>query len=55
MARHQSPDEPGHVVLLGDSIFDNGVYVPGGPDVVTQLRAELPPGGPRPCSRSTAT
>jgi hypothetical protein len=44
MARHQSPDQPGHVVLLGDSIFDNGVYVPGGPDVVTQLRAELPAG-----------
>ena len=35
---------PGHVVLLGDSIFDNGVYVPGGPDVVQQLRSELPSG-----------
>ncbi len=34
--------EPGHVVLLGDSIFDNGAYVSGGPDVVTQLRQELP-------------
>ena len=32
-----------HVVLLGDSIFDNGAYVAGGPDVVTQLRALLPP------------
>ena len=32
-----------HVVLLGDSIFDNGAYVAGGPDVVTQLRARLPP------------
>jgi hypothetical protein len=31
-----------HVVLLGDSIFDNGAYVAGGPDVVTQLRARLP-------------
>ncbi|HEX9954329.1 MAG TPA: SGNH/GDSL hydrolase family protein [Allosphingosinicella sp.] len=31
-----------HAVLLGDSIFDNGVYVPGGPDVVKQLRARLP-------------
>jgi hypothetical protein len=31
-----------HAVLLGDSIFDNGVYVPGGPDVVDQLRAKLP-------------
>jgi lysophospholipase L1-like esterase len=34
---------PGHVVLLGDSIFDNAVYVPGGPDVVRQLRQALPP------------
>ena len=32
----------GHVVLLGDSIFDNAAYVGGGPDVVTQLRAALP-------------
>jgi lysophospholipase L1-like esterase len=31
-----------HVVLLGDSIFDNGAYVPGEPDVVAQLRAVLP-------------
>jgi hypothetical protein len=33
-----------HIVLLGDSIFDNRVYVPGGPDVVTQLREQLPQG-----------
>jgi hypothetical protein len=33
----------GHVVLLGDSIFDNGAYVRGAPDVVRQLRALLPP------------
>ena len=33
-----------HVVLLGDSIFDNAAYVGGGPDVVTQLRAALPAG-----------
>jgi hypothetical protein len=32
----------GHVVLLGDSIFDNGAYVGGGPDVISQLRQELP-------------
>jgi len=32
----------GHVVLLGDSIFDNGAYVEGGPDVISQLRDELP-------------
>lgn len=31
-----------HVVLLGDSIFDNGAYVQGGPDVVRQLRRLLP-------------
>jgi hypothetical protein len=33
-----------HVVLLGDSIFDNGAYTEGGPDVVTQLRELLPAG-----------
>jgi hypothetical protein len=33
-----------HVVLLGDSIFDNGAYVAGGPDVIAQLRPLLPPG-----------
>jgi lysophospholipase L1-like esterase len=34
----------GHVVLLGDSIFDNGSYVPGQPDVVRQVRTRLPEG-----------
>ena len=33
-----------HVVLLGDSILDNGAYTGGGPDVVTQLRGILPSG-----------
>jgi hypothetical protein len=33
-----------HVVLLGDSIFDNAAYTGGGPDVVTQLRRILPRG-----------
>ena len=33
----------GHVVLLGDSIFDNAAYVGRGPDVVAQLRGVLPP------------
>ena len=33
-----------HVVLLGDSILDNGAYTKGGPDVVAQLRAALPAG-----------
>ncbi len=32
-----------HVVLLGDSVFDNATYVrKGEPDVVTQLRGKLP-------------
>ena len=32
-----------HVVLLGDSIFDNGAYVERGqPDVIQQVRAKLP-------------
>jgi hypothetical protein len=31
-----------HVVLLGDSIFDNAAYVGAGPDVIQQLRALLP-------------
>jgi lysophospholipase L1-like esterase len=34
----------GHVVLLGDSIFDNAAYVRGAPDVVRQLRERLPQG-----------
>jgi hypothetical protein len=34
-----------HVVLLGDSIFDNKAYVQRGqPDVVAQVRAKLPQG-----------
>jgi lysophospholipase L1-like esterase len=34
----------GHVVLLGDSVFDNSAYVGGGPEVVAQLRERLPNG-----------
>lgn len=34
----------GHVVLLGDSIFDNAAYVGGGPDVIRQLREAVPQG-----------
>ncbi len=33
-----------HLVLLGDSIFDNAAYTSGEPDVVTHLRALLPAG-----------
>ena len=32
----------GHLVLLGDSIFDNAAYVRGAPDLVRQLRGQLP-------------
>jgi len=31
-----------HLVLLGDSVFDNASYVPGQPPVIDQLRASLP-------------
>src|SRR5207245_9693331 len=34
----------GHVALLGDSVFDNGAYTSGGPDVVRQLTSMLPAG-----------
>jgi hypothetical protein len=34
----------GHVVLLGDSIFDNARYVPDRPPVIEQLQQSLPPG-----------
>jgi hypothetical protein len=33
-----------HLVLLGDSIFDNGAYTGGGPDVISQVHALSPPG-----------
>ncbi|WP_210507167.1 SGNH/GDSL hydrolase family protein [Naasia sp. SYSU D00057] len=39
-----APPAPGHVVLLGDSIFDNKVYVGRDPDVVAQVREILPEG-----------
>jgi hypothetical protein len=32
----------GHVVLLGDSIFDNARYVPDRPPVIEQVRRSLP-------------
>jgi hypothetical protein len=35
---------PGHVVLLGDSIFDNKAYIGRSPAVIEQLRKELPVG-----------
>ena len=33
---------PGHVALLGDSIFDNRAYTGDQPDVITHLRMLLP-------------
>jgi hypothetical protein len=33
-----------HLVLLGDSIFDNAAYVPGQPAVIDQVRGLLPAG-----------
>ena len=33
-----------HVVLLGDSIFDNSAYTRGRPDVIAQVRQFLPTG-----------
>jgi hypothetical protein len=33
-----------HIVLLGDSVFDNKAYVNGGPDVIAQVRRLIPDG-----------
>lgn len=33
-----------HAVLLGDSTLDNAAYVPGGPDVLRQVKSVLPTG-----------
>ncbi|HEX8637230.1 MAG TPA: hypothetical protein VF692_04130, partial [Pyrinomonadaceae bacterium] len=33
-----------HIVLLGDSIFDNKAYIGGEPDVIAHLRSMIPPG-----------
>jgi hypothetical protein len=33
-----------HIILLGDSIFDNAAYTAGGPAVIQHLRQKLPPG-----------
>ena len=43
-ARSQAhrPRGAGHVVLLGDSSFDNKAYVGSQPDVLTHLRGQLP-------------
>jgi hypothetical protein len=33
-----------HLVLIGDSVFDNGEYTEGGPSVIQQVSSALPPG-----------
>jgi hypothetical protein len=33
-----------HIVLLGDSVFDNNAYVNGGLDVIAQVRRQIPYG-----------
>lgn len=33
---------PPHLALIGDSIFDNAIYVPGGPAVIDHVRSLLP-------------
>jgi len=33
-----------HIVLLGDSVFDNKAYVNGGPDVIEHIRRQIPAG-----------
>jgi GDSL-like Lipase/Acylhydrolase family len=33
-----------HIILLGDSIFDNARYVPGGPAFIDHIRKNLPRG-----------
>jgi len=38
----QGAEKMNHAVLLGDSIFDNAIYVPGKPSVIEQLRENLP-------------
>jgi hypothetical protein len=43
-ARAEGSPAMNNVVLLGDSIFDNKSYVGSGPDVIDQLKGDLPPG-----------
>lgn len=33
-----------HIVLLGDSVFDNKAYINGGLDVITHIRGQIPAG-----------
>jgi len=40
----QAMAQPSHLVLLGDSIFDNAADAQGALDVVTRLQSVLPAG-----------
>lgn len=42
-ARSEGAAPMTHVVLLGDSVFDNAPYVPAGQEVIAHLRRRLPP------------
>jgi hypothetical protein len=44
LAAVEADQKPGHVVLLGDSIFDNKRYVGNDPAVIDQLKKALPVG-----------
>jgi len=39
-----SESDLNHIVLIGDSIFDNAAYIDGGLDVIAHLRNEIPRG-----------
>ena len=43
-AAAEASTPPKHIVLLGNSIFANGAYVGGGPDIIEQLNRRLPAG-----------
>ena len=42
MTQGEGSPAPGHVALVGDSIFDNAAYTRGEPDVIGHLRGLLP-------------
>src|SRR5215510_874596 len=43
-SRENETSQMPHVILLGDSIFDNAAYTLGGPDVISQVREFLSAG-----------
>ncbi len=43
-AQTESRRAVAHIVLLGDSVFDNAPYVDRGDEVIAELRRRLPPG-----------